>query len=185
MVAVVDRPGLLVTIDETTPLSVLGVVMAVLGLGLGATMQNLVLAVQNNTAQADMGAASSLVAFFRSLGGSIGVSALGAVLSHQVADAGDHAASPRWGCRRTATRATPSPTSRRCPAPVRALFEQAFGEATGHLFLVAAAVRGRGPGLRAVHPRGAAAHDDPAARMRSRRPTTCAEAEMVGSRAAR
>ena len=59
--------------------------MAVLGLGLGATMQNLVLAVQNNTAQRDMGAASSVVAFFRSMGGSIGVSALGAVLSHQVA----------------------------------------------------------------------------------------------------
>ena len=61
--------------------------MAVLGLGLGATMQNLVLAVQNNTALADMGAASSVVAFFRSLGGSVGVAALGAVLAHQVADA--------------------------------------------------------------------------------------------------
>ena len=58
-----------------------GVFMAVLGLGLGATMQNLVLAVQNNTAQADMGAASSVVAFFRSMGGSIGVAALGAVLA--------------------------------------------------------------------------------------------------------
>ena len=40
-----------------TPLCRVGVFMAVLGLGLGATMQNLVLAVQNNTAQADMGAA--------------------------------------------------------------------------------------------------------------------------------
>ena len=56
----------------TTPLVSSGAFMAVLGLGLGATMQNLVLAVQNNTAQADMGAASSVVAFFRSMGGSVG-----------------------------------------------------------------------------------------------------------------
>jgi hypothetical protein len=39
--------------------------MAVVGVGIGATMQNLVLAVQNNASLADMGAASSLVAFFR------------------------------------------------------------------------------------------------------------------------
>ena len=43
--------------------------MAVLGVGIGATMQNLVLAVQNNASHADMGAASSFVAFFRSIGG--------------------------------------------------------------------------------------------------------------------
>ena len=72
-------------------------------------MQNLVLAVQNNTAQADMGAASSVVAFFRSMGGSIGVSALGALLSHQVADkvASGLAA---IGVDRRATRAARSPT---------------------------------------------------------------------------
>src|SRR4051812_44895949 len=84
MVLVVIGIALLGRIDATTPLRVLAVDMAVLGLGLGATMQNLVLSVQNNSAQADMGAASSLVTFFRSLGGSIGVAALGAVLTHQV-----------------------------------------------------------------------------------------------------
>ena len=86
MVFVVAGLWLLCTIDETTSLVAVGVFMAVLGLGLGATMQNLVLAVQNNAAQSDMGAASSVVAFFRSMGGSIGVSALGAILSDQVAD---------------------------------------------------------------------------------------------------
>src|SRR6476619_3134832 len=85
MVAVVIGMVLLSQIDEATPLWVLAVDMAVLGLGLGATMQNLVLSVQNNAAQADIGVASSLVAFSRSLGGSIGVAGLGAVLSHQVA----------------------------------------------------------------------------------------------------
>ena len=97
--------------------------MAVLGLGLGATMQNLVLAVQNNTAQRDMGAASSVVAFFRSMGGSIGVSALGAVLSHQVADqVADRARRAR---RRPApgAAATTIPDMATLPAPVRAVFE--------------------------------------------------------------
>src|SRR3712207_9141563 len=59
----------------------LGVFLFVLGVGIGMTMQNLVLAVQNTVAATDLGAASSAVAFFRSLGGTIRVSVLGAVLS--------------------------------------------------------------------------------------------------------
>ena len=111
--------------------------MAVLGLGLGATMQNLVLAVQNNTAQSDMGAASSVVAFFRSMGGSIGVSALGAVLSHQVADKVT-AGLAALGIAADGGRQSHSiPTCATLPAPVRELFEPAFGQATGHIFLVA------------------------------------------------
>jgi hypothetical protein len=110
--------------------------MAILGLGLGATMQNLVLAVQNNAAQADMGAASSLVAFFRSLGGSIGVAALGAVLSHQVA-ANVQAGLAAMGQPASTHQSHQIPNLSTLPAPVRALFESAFGEATGHVFLVA------------------------------------------------
>ena len=110
--------------------------MAVLGVGLGATMQNLVLAVQNNTAQSDMGAASSLVAFFRSMGGSIGVAALGAVLSHQVA-AKVAEGLAAIGVTTSSTESHSIPDLDSLPGPVRAIFEQAFGEATGHIFLVA------------------------------------------------
>ena len=100
-------------------------------------MQNLVLAVQNNIALSDMGAASSVVAFFRSMGGSIGVSALGAALSHQVADTvtrgldaiGVPAASTGD------SHSIPDLTS--LPAPVREVFEHAFGAATGQIFLIA------------------------------------------------
>jgi EmrB/QacA subfamily drug resistance transporter len=136
IVLVVVGLGLLGTIDATTPLVEVGAFMALLGLGLGATMQNLVLAVQNNTAQADMGAASSLVSFFRSLGGSIGVSALGAVLSHQVTQkvTDGLAALGIEGGHSTGS----IPDLATLPAPVRALYETAFGEATGHLFLIAA-----------------------------------------------
>jgi len=115
---------------------VLAVDMAVLGLGLGATMQNLVLSVQNNAAQADMGAASSLVAFFRSLGGSIGVAALGAVLSHQVS-ARVTTGLAELGAPADTHQSHQIPDLSTLPAPIRDLFQMAFGEATGHLFLVA------------------------------------------------
>jgi hypothetical protein len=110
--------------------------MAVLGVGMGATMQNLVLSVQNNAAQSDMGAASSLVAFFRSLGGSIGVAALGAVLSHQVS-AKVATGLSQMGAPADTHQSHQIPDLSTLPAAVRDLFQAAFGEATGHVFLVA------------------------------------------------
>ncbi|GAB3018644.1 MFS transporter [Nocardioides flavus (ex Wang et al. 2016)] len=142
MVLVIAGIALLSTIDASTSLWLTGLYMAVLGLGLGATMQNLVLAVQNTIALSDMGAGSSVVAFFRSLGGSIGIAALGAVLAHQVAD------SVKTGLARVlavhpeyadavghTTGGIPDVSG--LPAPVRVVFESAFGDATGHIFLVA------------------------------------------------
>jgi hypothetical protein len=137
MVGVIVGLALLSTIDESTPIGLVGAYMAVLGMGLGASMQNLVLAVQNNTARADLGAGSALVAFFRTLGGSIGVSVLGAILGHQVA-ASATAGLAAIGVTATEggkTRALPDMAT--LPEPVRAVFEGAFGDATGHIFLVA------------------------------------------------
>ncbi|MDN7123209.1 MFS transporter [Nocardioides sp. ChNu-153] len=135
MVAVVIGLGLLSTIDETTSLVRIGAFMVVLGVGLGATMQNLVLAVQNQTAQRDMGAASALVTFFRSIGGSAGVAALGALLGHRVAD------SVTDGLARLGIEAggssTALPDLDTLPGPVRDVFQGAYGDATALLFLVA------------------------------------------------
>ncbi|MGT2463557.1 MDR family MFS transporter [Sinomonas atrocyanea] len=78
--------GLLGTIDHTTDLAVTGVFSFVLGLGLGMTMQNLVLAVQNTVPVAIIGTASSTVAFFRSVFGAIGVLVLGTVLNNRSTD---------------------------------------------------------------------------------------------------
>jgi MFS family permease len=136
MVTVVIGLALLSTIDERTNLWLVGAFMAVLGLGLGATMQNLVLSVQNNVAQSDLGAASSVVTFFRSMGGSIGVSALGALLSHQVATSVRDGLA-RLGIQADGHESGSIPDLSSLPAPVQAVFEHAFGEATGHLFLVA------------------------------------------------
>ncbi|MDM4762773.1 MDR family MFS transporter [Galbitalea sp. SE-J8] len=77
---------LLATIDYTTPYWELFVFMAVMGAGLGMLMQNLVLVVQNSVDVRQIGAASASVAFFRSLGGTIGVSVLGAILGTRVAN---------------------------------------------------------------------------------------------------
>ncbi|MEQ6900648.1 MDR family MFS transporter [Nocardioides sp. YIM 152588] len=137
--------ALLGTIDAETPLVVVGLYMACVGAGIGASMQNLVLAVQNNTAPADLGAASSVVAFFRSIGGSVGVSALGAVLAHQVTD------SVREGVVALAEAGKIAPAELAAmqhstgdipdladlPAPIRAVYEASFGDAIGHIFTVA------------------------------------------------
>jgi MFS family permease len=136
MVLVVVGLFLLGTIDDTTSLVRVGVFMAVLGVGLGATMQNLVLAVQNNTAQKDMGAASSVVAFFRSMGGSIGVSALGAVLSsHVTSDV--TTGLTKLGIRAGGSGSSSVPSMSSLPAPVRAVYEAAYGQGIGTLFMIA------------------------------------------------
>jgi EmrB/QacA subfamily drug resistance transporter len=138
MVLVIAGLFLLSTVDESTSLVRVGAFMAVLGVGLGATMQNLVLAVQNNTAQKDMGAASSLVAFFRSMGGSIGVSALGALLNSTASDR-LMTGLARLGVKVPSGKGdTTIPNPNTLPAPVKAVFEAAFGDATGRVFLAAA-----------------------------------------------
>ncbi len=137
MVLVVIGLALLGTIDETTSLVVIGSFMAILGVGLGATMQNLVLSVQNNVKMSDMGAASSVVAFFRSMGGSIGVSVLGALLSHQVAQhvADGYVAAQRPPSVSADSHAVPNVAS--LPGWEQAIWEHAFGSSFGHIFMVA------------------------------------------------
>jgi EmrB/QacA subfamily drug resistance transporter len=129
--------GLLSTIDGSTGLFEAGVFMAVLGIGVGAVNQNLVLVVQNNAAHRDVGAASSLAAFFRTMGGSVGVSMLGTALGHQVGS-GVTEGLARLGITPSAEGgATSIPDLSTLPAPVREVFQTAFAEATGHIFLLA------------------------------------------------
>jgi EmrB/QacA subfamily drug resistance transporter len=127
---------LLSRLDHTTGLVVAALSMLVMGVGLGAVNQNLVLAVQNSVAQRDVGAASSLAAFFRTMGGSVGVSALGAALGHQVAG-NVTAGLARLGLPVGAHEGGAIPDVDALPGPVRAVFEAAYGEATGHVFLLA------------------------------------------------
>jgi EmrB/QacA subfamily drug resistance transporter len=83
-ILVISGTGLAGMMDHQTSLWLAGIFLLLLGLGMGLLMQNLVLGVQNTVRAKDIGAASASVAFFRSFGGAIGVSVLGAVLAGRV-----------------------------------------------------------------------------------------------------
>jgi EmrB/QacA subfamily drug resistance transporter len=55
--------------------------MVLLGLGLGFVMQNLLLVVQNEVPSRELGIATSGIQFFRTTGGTIGVSVMGALMA--------------------------------------------------------------------------------------------------------
>jgi EmrB/QacA subfamily drug resistance transporter len=72
-------------ITESTSAQSMSISMAVLGLGLGMTMQVLVLAVQNAAPYQHLGAATSGVTFFRSMGSVFGVALFGAIFTGRLA----------------------------------------------------------------------------------------------------
>ena len=118
----------------------LGLGMFLNGLGMGFMLQNLVLSVQNTVKVTDIGSASSSVAFFRSVGGSAGVAVLGAMLSNRVADLVDSGLAKLGSGAGSGMAAGDSLNLSAMPGPVRLVVEAAYGEATGIVFLVAAAV---------------------------------------------
>ncbi|MFE6506935.1 MFS transporter [Nocardioides sp. NPDC057767] len=137
---IVGGLGLLGTIRYDTEYWHVAVFMAVLGLGVGMTMQNLVLSTQNQVAPADLGAASSMVTFFRSLGGAMGVSALGALMAHRVTDyVSDGLADlgPRYATLAQGTSGE-IPDMDKVPEPLRTVLESAYGHGIADIFLVAA-----------------------------------------------
>ncbi|GAA2117848.1 MDR family MFS transporter [Actinomadura alba] len=128
--------GLMGTLRFDTDYRLAAAYMFCVGVGIGMTMQNLVLSVQNQVRPGELGVASSTVAFFRTLGGAVGVSALGAVLATDVT---------RYMRENLAALGLPSggdgrelPDPSTLPGPVRLAVESAFGHAVGNVFLYAA-----------------------------------------------
>src|SRR5207249_5467714 len=76
--------GLFTLLQVDTPLWQSFIYMLVIGIGLGLAMQPLILAVQNALDLRDMGAGTSTATFFRSLGGSLGVAVLGAIMTNRL-----------------------------------------------------------------------------------------------------
>ena len=76
---------LLSRMDESTPTPVMNLYFFLLGFSLGLIIQVLIIAVQNSVDYADLGAATSGVTFFRSIGGAFGVSVFGAIFTNQLA----------------------------------------------------------------------------------------------------
>nr|WSY53528.1 MFS transporter [Streptomyces sp. NBC_00886] len=134
--------GLLGLMRYDTPYWELSIYMAMLGIGVGTMMQNLVLSTQNQVTPKDLGAASSTVSFFRSLGGAVGVGVLGSVMSGRITHyAKDTVASLDPQSQAAAARAVGSsalPDMDALPSTVRTWLESAYGHGIADVFLYAA-----------------------------------------------
>ncbi|WP_078871394.1 MDR family MFS transporter [Streptomyces caatingaensis] len=85
MVLTVAGLALFATVDVRTPLWQPVVYMVVFGVGLGNCLQTLTVAAQNCVPREAMGLSTSLVTFFRQIGGSLGLAALMSVLFRPLA----------------------------------------------------------------------------------------------------
>lgn len=138
---------LLSTIHYDTNFALVSLYMALLGAGVGMTMQNLVLIVQNTTAPSEIGVASSGVTFFRSLGGTLGVSVMGAALAAKVTElvtgAQDRivAALSELGADAAAwaeqLQSGTLPQVSAMPETLRVIFEDVYAQGISHSFLIA------------------------------------------------
>ncbi|MBG0817992.1 MDR family MFS transporter [Planomonospora sp. ID82291] len=129
---------LLSRLHVDSSLLAVGVDNAVIGIGLGASMQILILAAQNAVPRGDLAVATSGVGFFRSLGGAVGVAAFGAILSNrlgsELAALAKAAHLPLDG---GASSTLGSPEAiRHLPAPVLEVILEAFTRALQTVFLV-------------------------------------------------
>ena len=138
---------LLSTIHYDTNFALVSLYMFLLGAGVGMTMQNLVLVVQNTSNPNEIGVASSGVTFFRSLGGTIGVSLMGAALAARVTElvtagkdditaaiTGLGADAPKWA---DSLASGTLPQVSTMPETLRVIFEDIYAQAISHSFLIA------------------------------------------------
>ena len=128
---------LLSRLDEHTSTVLTSVDFFVLGISLGLIIQVLVIAVQNSADYADLGAATSGATFFRSIGGSFGVSVFGAIFSNRLA--GELAAALRGvklpsGFKVASAAADPA-LLKRLPVAIRADVQHAYSLALHPVFL--------------------------------------------------
>ncbi|MDR1293519.1 MAG: MFS transporter [Bifidobacteriaceae bacterium] len=134
--------GAMASLTLTTPLWLIAVYGAVGGIGMGMTMQNLVLAVQNSVPVQDVGAASATVTFFRSLGGTVGIQVLGSVFAASVGRAASArlAALGIHGDAAAAGGRSQTMDLSALPGPVANAVRGAYGDSIGGVFLVTGVV---------------------------------------------
>jgi len=130
---------LLSRIATETPYWYLAVSLFVLGVGMGSTMQVLVLSVQNSVHVKNVGVATSGTTFFRSIGGTFGTAVFGAIMTTQLT--------------KNIIETLPASTAKNLdvsqltvaiskidslPDALRSIVLNAYSSALGHVFLVAA-----------------------------------------------
>jgi EmrB/QacA subfamily drug resistance transporter len=126
------------TIGTHTSHGALVLYMAIVGLGMGCLTQVLILIAQNSVELRDIGVASSTEALFQNLGGSIGVSAMGAVFTHRLGtDLGRVLPAGVAGqLARSGTRIGPDSLGG-LPAGIRQAYFAAVADASHLIFIVA------------------------------------------------
>jgi EmrB/QacA subfamily drug resistance transporter len=131
---------LLSTLDAHTGVIRMSLYMIVLGLGLGATMQVLVIAVQNAVHYHDLGAATSGATFFRSIGGTVGVAVFGAIFTNRLATNLAHELPANIAAQMSGQREPSVAQLQALPPAIRTAYLTAFTGAFGSVFLTAAGV---------------------------------------------
>lgn len=130
------------TVGTGTSQTVTALYMVVLGAGMGAIMQTSTLIAQNSLEPRDMGAGTGASTFLRNMGGSLGVSILGAIYTHHLtASLADSAAT---GAAPVAASSMTPATLRSLPEAAQRVFEQAVTDGIGTLFLWGSAVAALG-----------------------------------------
>lgn len=129
--------ALMGTVRYDTSWTALSIYMFIMGVGVGMVMQNLVLVVQNVLPIRQMGVGTAAVAFFRSLGGAVGVSAMGAILASRVLTLMLDGLAKLHIPTSAMDSTTTVPDLSELPKPVRLVVEAAYGEAVGDIFLAA------------------------------------------------
>jgi EmrB/QacA subfamily drug resistance transporter len=112
--------------------------MFVLGVGIGAVMQVLVIAVQNVVPYSDLGVATSGVTFFRSIGGSFGTAVFGAIFASQLTgNLAHYLAGTHIPAGFSASAGASPATLAKLPPAVHAGYVHAFAASLHTVFLVA------------------------------------------------
>jgi hypothetical protein len=120
--------------DTHTTRAQTGLFIAVLGIGMGFLMQTTMLISQNSVDQKDLGVSSSAATFFRSIGGSFGVSLFGAVFNHQL-NAELTTRLGAAGTRLTSGGGRVDPAAlKQLPTPIRTGFLESLASAISHVF---------------------------------------------------
>jgi EmrB/QacA subfamily drug resistance transporter len=127
---------LLSTMDINTSFPQAGVYMGVVGFGIGLVMQNIVLAIQNSVPPAHLGTATSASQFFRSIGGTVGVTVFGAIMTARLTSNLASVGGGELPVPADALSATPE-ALRQLPAEVLAVLQVALSDAISFVFLVA------------------------------------------------
>ncbi|MFQ5521550.1 MAG: MDR family MFS transporter, partial [Candidatus Methylomirabilia bacterium] len=76
--------ALLANWDQSLTRSTAGRDVLLAGVGMGMIMVPMLLAVQNSVPKADLGAATSMTQFFRTVGGAVGIAVMGAVMAYRL-----------------------------------------------------------------------------------------------------